>query len=163
MSIPLKGLYLDQLKSPGQIANNDPATFLRGFAAEENIPFGDGVGLGTDDEVQSVVFGSATGVFLGVAAYSDYAAGIDDTPPRYRTNDGVDIVDRGLVVVRTTEAVDPTDSVHLFHTGASKGKFAGNASAGNTVTLTGASWAGKYASGVAVLKLNGGFATTADV
>lgn len=163
MGIPLnENLYFEEDLSPGKIAKHDPATLIKGTIAEEAIPFGYGIGDGTDNENQTILINGASSKFRGVAAYNPYASGIDETEPSYAALDAMDVVDRGYVAVVTTEAVDKSDVVRVFHTGANKGKFTGTASAGNTAVIGGAEWDGSFASGVAVVKLNGGFATTAD-
>jgi hypothetical protein len=163
MSIPLNNdLYFDEVLTPGKIANHDPATLLKGLIAQEAIPFGYAVTDGNDNNQQTKIISGASAKFRGVAAYNPYAAGIDEIIPSYGALDGVDVLDRGYITVVTTEAVDKSDVVRVFHTGANKGKFTGTASAGNTSVISGAEWNGSFASGVAVVKLNGGFATTAD-
>lgn len=163
VGIPLnEDLYLDGPLTPGRIAKHDPATLLRGLVAEEAIPFGYGVMDGTDKDLQALIISGATGKFKGVAAYNPYASGIDEDDPSYATNDPCDILSRGYIVVPTVSDVDKDDVVRVFHTGANKGKFTADASANNTMVITGAEWDGTFASGFATLKLNGSFAITAD-
>lgn len=163
MTIPqYDSIYTDAPLTAGRIAKHDPATLLKGLIAEAAIPFGFGVMNGTDNDVQAKVIDGASAKFRGVAAYNPYAAGIDEEEASYGLGDPCDILDRGYIAVPTVEAVDKSDAVRVFHTGANKGKFTGTASAGNTAVIGGAEWDGSFASGIAVVKLTGTFSTTAD-
>jgi len=149
MTIPVEGLYLSKALGLGRIAEHNPKTNIRSYAAEgDAIPFGKAVMDGTDPEKQCKLFASGTGKFRGIAGYSTEASDLDNS--QYLAKDQVAVVDQGVVTVYAEEAVEIGNPVRIVHTGEGKGNFRASALPGNTGILTGAEWRESAPAGSAV-------------
>jgi len=166
MAIPKEDLYVSRVTVPGTIPEHNPIENIRSFAAEEDdILFGRAVMSGTLAETQVKTFGSASGKFKGVAAYSTEADDLDGSS--YNDHDAVAVIDQGLVMVFAEEVIALGDSVRIRHTTSGtkiKGSFCKTAVPGETALLSGAEYRTAGASGTAVkLYLDPPFTITADV
>jgi hypothetical protein len=162
MPIPVEGMFQAKVLSRGKVAEHNPMTNIRSYAAEDvDIGFGYGVMDGTDAEKQVKVYSSASGKFRGVAIQSTEASDLDNSD--YQDHDQVAVMDQGVVWVYCEEAVNVGDAVRVRHTSGVPGAFRTTASAGNSVLLTGAEWRSDALSGTtAKLFLSPPFTITAD-
>jgi len=168
MTIPKESLYLSRVLGFGRIAEHNPNTNIRTYAAEgSDLTFGRAAMDGTDPEKQVMLFASQTGKFRGVIGYSTEAGDLDNE--LYEDEDVVSIIDQGIVTVYPEEDVTDitTQSVRIRSdtTGitASAGNFRVSSDTGKTVVLSGAEWRSEGASGTAVkLYLAPPFSITAD-
>jgi len=163
MTIPEETLYTSRALGFGRIAEHNPLTNIRSFAAEENdIEFGHAVMLGTDKDKQVKLYASASGTFAGVAGYSTDAKNIDNS--KFNDGDSVPVIDQGIVTVYTEEAITLPADVRIRHDATGPGNFRATSDAGKTVKITsGAEWREDAASGTAVkLFLSPPFSITAD-
>lgn len=167
MPIPQEDLYVAKANGLGWVNEHRPDTNIVSRAAENTIYFGRAVMRGTA-ALLAKLFASSTGLFEGVAVFGTQAGDIDNQ--QYIANDPIPVLDRGVVMVMSEEAVNPTDAVRIRHTAGTgsqiAGQFCKTADAGKTVLLKGARWADTTsASGVTALEMGGapGFVTTADV
>lgn len=164
MTIPVETLYTNKALGLGRIAEHNPLTNIRSFAAENNdVAFGKAVKLGTNKEKQVDIFDVASGVFVGVAGYATDASNIDNQ--KFNDNDSVPVIDQGVVTVYTEEAITGHgQAVRVRFDATGKGNFRTTADAGKTVEITeGAEWREAGASGTAVkLFLSPPFTISAD-
>ena len=162
MAIPVEGLYLAKALGRGKIAEHNPMTNIRSYAASGvDIAFGLAVMEGVDLDKQVRLFTSGTGKFKGVAGYSISADDLDNG--LFTTGDMVPVVDQGVVMVYVEEAVTPSSPVRIRHTGGTPGAFRTSSSGGASALITGAEFRGSGASGTAVpLFLSPPFTVTAD-
>lgn len=162
MPIPVEGMFQEKVLSRGKVAEHNPMTNIRSFAAEgDDIGFGYGVMDGTDAEKQVEVYSSASGKFRGVALQSTEASDLDNS--NYEEYDQVAVMDQGVVWVYCEEAVNVGDAVRVRHTDGTPGAFCTTAVANKTVLLTGAEWRSDATSGTtAKLFLSPPFTITAD-
>lgn len=165
MAIPKESFYLAKNIGVGRIAEHSSNTNIRSYAAEgTDVEFGHALMDGTDPEKQIKLFASASGRLRGVAGYSTEASDLDNS--LFEAGDPVPVVDSGVVMVYTEEAITDisTDAVRIRHSAAGPGNFCTSAVAGATVQVTaGAEWRSEGASGTAVkLFLNPPFTISAD-
>ena len=163
MTIPKEDLYLSKVLGFGRIAEHNPMTNIRSFAAEGNdIEFGHAVMDGTDPEKQMKLYADAASVFRGVAGYSPEASDLDNG--LFSEGDPVPVIDQGVVTVYVEEAVAVGEDVRIRHEATGPGNFCKTAVAGETVKITeGAEWRQDGALGTAVkLFLNPPFKIVAD-
>jgi len=163
MAIPKENYYLNKALGFGRIAEHNPLTNIRSFAAEgSDCEFGKALKFGTDNEKQVYNFNAATGVFAGVAGYSIDASDIDNS--KFSAGDSVPLIDQGVVTVYAEEAITKGGSVRIRFDATGPGNFRTSADAGKTVEITeGAEWREDAASGTAVkLFLSPPFTTSAD-
>lgn len=163
MTIPTESLNTSKALGFGRIAEHNPITNIRSFAAEGNdLTFGKAAKRGTDADKQASAFNVASGVFLGVVGYSTNASNIDNS--KFNEGDSTPIIDQGSVTVYTEEAITVGSDVRIRHDATGIGNFRTTADSGNTVKITaGAEWREDAASGTAVkLYLNPPFTTSAD-
>lgn len=160
--IPQQNLYQSKSKSSGRVAEDNPINFVRSFAAEEVIPFGLAVMQGSTGE-QVKIFANPAGIFLGIAAYSDFASNLDIGG--YGPGDALGVA-QGVYFVNVEEAVAPGQPVRVRHTvngTKTPGFFATTADAGKTVVLHGAEFRGSTSgAGEVAIFLNPVYSTTAD-
>lgn len=164
MSIPEGGIYNDEVRAAGEIAEHLPDEHIASFAAEGDIAFGAGVARGTDPAGVKTI-GAATEELLGAAALSFEATNLDDEA--YADGDPVGVVRKGVVVVPVEEAVKPGDPVRIRHTadtGKPAGVFCTTAQAAHTARVEHAEFRGATAgAGKAALWISGPLKITADV
>ncbi len=164
MSIPEGGLYNNEVRDGGEIAEHLPDEYVQSFAAEGEILFGSAVVRGSEDAGVKTI-SAATDEFLGVAAKSFEASQFDDE--LYSIGDPVGVIRKGIVVVYAEEAVDPGDPVRVRHTavtGKAAGAFCTTAEAGKTAVISNAEYRGTITgAGYVALWVSGPFKLTADV
>jgi len=165
MAIPKEPLYTSKSLGAGRIPEHNPMNLIESYAAEEDgIKFGRAVMEGTDNETEVKIYASASGVFVGVAAYSTEASDLDNSA--YNQYDPAGIMTQGTILVYVEEAVSKGDTVRIRHTASGNlvaGSFATTADAGKTVALTGAEYRSDAASGtVAKLYIAPPFSISAD-
>jgi len=163
MPIPVEGMFQAKVLSRGKVAEHNPMTNIRSYAAEGvDIGFGYGVMDGTDAEKQVKVYSSASGKFRGVAVQSTEASDLDNSD--YQEYDQVAVMDQGVVWVYCEEAVNVGDAVRVRHTNGVPGAFCTSAVANKTVLLTSAEWRSDAATSgtTAKLFLSPPFTITAD-
>lgn len=164
MSIPEGGLYNDEARNAGEIAEHLPDEYIQSFAAEGDIQFGDAVVRGTDPAGVETI-SAATDELLGVAAKSFDASNFDEE--QYNEGDPVGVVRKGIVVVKVEDAVKPGDPVRVRHTADTDkpaGVFLTGAVAGKTAAVSNAEFRSTTTgAGYAVLWVQGPLKITADV
>ena len=162
--IPAGGIYNDDVRNAGEIAEHLPDEYIGSFAAEGEILFGTAVVRGTDPAGVKTI-GAATDELIGVAGLSFEASQFDDE--MYSTGDPVGVVRKGVVVVYVEEAVKPGDKVRVRHTaaaGKAPGAFGTTAEAGKTAVIEHAEFRGTTTeAGYVALWVSGPFKLTADV
>lgn len=163
MSIPEGGLYNDDVRAAGEIAEHLPDEYINTFAAEGEILFGSAVVRGTDSAGVKTI-SAATDELLGVAASSFEASQFDDG--LYSVGDPVGVVRKGVVVVCVEEAVTPGDPVRVRHTagtGTAPGAFCTTAEGGKTAVVKNAEFRGTVTGlGYVALWVSGPFELVAD-
>jgi len=164
MAIPKQSFYNTTKLVAGVIAEHNPKTHIRSFAAEEaGIKFGRAIMQGTEEN-EAKIFAATGAVFRGVAGYSPWASDLDNS--QFSQYDEVPCIESGVVMVHVEEAVTPSSTVRIRHTAdGSKvaGSFCTTSDAGKTTVLTGAEYRSSGASGTAVkLYLDPVFTTTND-
>lgn len=166
LTAALEGQFAD-------IADNSIATFVN--ETDAVLPFGNLMVVNTGGTVgNSAKTIAATGdTVVGVNAltYVDETATDANSRPGVADEQAVNVMNKGVVAVYCTAAVDFTSPVHVYHTvntgttaGSFPGRFAASGVSGKTAALSGARWVSKTtAAGIALLELNGpDFTLTAD-
>lgn len=166
LTAALEGQFAD-------IADNSIATFVNETSAV--IPFGNLVVVNTGGSVgnsaKTIAATGDTAVGVNVLTYVDETATDANSRPGVADDQVMNVMNKGVVAVYCTAAVDLTKGVHVYHTqntgttaGSFPGRFAASGVSGKTATLAGARWVSKTtAAGIALLELNGpDFTLTAD-
>ncbi len=112
MSIPEGGLNNDKIRGAGEIAQHHPAEYIMSRIAEGLIPFGTGVVKGSAGD-QVKLPSSASDRMIGVAGKSFEASDFDNGA--YMDGDLAGVVETGIVIVKTEEAVSSGDAVRIRH------------------------------------------------
>ena len=142
-AVPVHGLYTDDNQSPGRVYQNHPNTNIRSLVCEvTDIPFGHLVKLGTDPVGQCAIFDNPAATIAGVALWAADASDIENE--KYLDGDVVGVLDNGIVIVYSEEAVTPGSPVRVRHTlpgtptaDQKLGAFLTTAAAGQTALLSG--------------------------
>ena len=166
LTAALEGQFAD-------IADNSIATFVN--ETDAVLAFGNLMVVNTGGTVgNSAKTIAATGdTVVGVNAltYVDETATDANSRPGVADEQAINVMNKGVVAVYCTAAVDFTSPVHVYHTvntgttaGSFPGRFAASGEADKTAALSGARWVSKTtAAGIALLELNGpDFTLTAD-
>jgi len=163
MSIPEGGIYNEDVRAAGEIAEHLPDEYIGSFTAEAEIMFGTAVARGTDPEGVKTLSAAADDM-LGVAGKSFEASQFDDE--LYSAGDPVGVARKAVVVVYVEEAVKPGDKVRVRHTaavGKAAGAFCKSADAGKTAVLKHAEFRGTTTeAGYVALWISGPFELVAD-
>ncbi|MCX7997409.1 MAG: hypothetical protein N3A69_00470 [Leptospiraceae bacterium] len=134
--------------------------------AEEPIPFGSPLALGTTGE-QVKVLASATDIFAGIAVYDPYSKGIASN--RYETGEPLVVAYEGIYWVYVDEGVNEKYVVrarivnHASDPNKLKGNFCKTTETGKTVILEGAYFDGSRSNpGTVPLRLSDSIKIIAD-
>lgn len=139
-SLAMAGFYATESIGLGKVQRWHPLYYSVHRSVETGpMYFGRAVMDGTDPETQIKVFSSSTGVLRGIAEYYEATT----VAGEYATGEGADVCESGIMNVWVTEAVDPSSTVRVVHTGTTTAATY----ASHTATMT--SVAGGDATGLA--------------